>query len=389
MEGLPEPVETPVASRAERVGIRDRAKVVLGWVGDRIPGLVMAAGLAYVASGLGAWLGEEVLQLKSGPISGIPIAILLGALICNLVGVPEIYHRGLGFCILRLQRIAIVLLGLRLSFGAVGVIGLGALPVIIACILFALLLVPVMGKWVKLPARLTALIAVGTSICGVSAIMATAPAIKAKEGETSYAVACVAVFGMLATLIYPFIIASIVGTDPLAVGVFLGTAIHDTSQVTGAALAYQEMYNAPEVLNSATVVKIVRNLSMVLVLPLMAWIYNRVESSKKGPIQRWQQVVPVFVLGFLGMTLVRSFGDLGNRPFGLIEPAIWKAFLSFANTACVAFLTMVMAAIGLSTHFGKMRVLGVRPMVVGLSASLTVGLVSFGMIQLCAALGLF
>ncbi len=126
-----------------------------------------------------------------------------------------------------------------------------------------------------LPRRLGSLIAVGTSICGVSAIVATGPAIDAEEDEVSYAVACVTLFGLVALFTYPFLAHAIFGGDARKVGLFLGTAIHDTAQVAGAGLMYREQYRAPEALDTATVVKLTRNLCMAGVIPLMAALYHR------------------------------------------------------------------------------------------------------------------
>src|SRR5204862_7042642 len=119
------------------------------------------------------------------------------------------------------------------------------------CVGGALLFVPWFGAWAGLPPRLAALIAVGTGICGVTAIVATAPAIKAEEDEVSYAVACVAIFGMTSMLIHPWLAHFIFANDARAAGIFLGTAIHDTSQVAGAALTFSGRYQLPVALDVA------------------------------------------------------------------------------------------------------------------------------------------
>src|SRR3954469_22344164 len=122
-----------------------------------------------------------------------------------------------------------------------------------------------------LPRKLGTLMAVGTSICGVSAIVATAPIIEADEDETSYAVACITIFGLIALISYPFLAYHLFDpAHPTQAGIFLGTAIHDTSQVAGAGAAYAAQYKADAAMKTAITVKLVRNLSMSVLIPLMA-----------------------------------------------------------------------------------------------------------------------
>ncbi len=386
MEGVPElPAPKKTAAPAWRPG-----HVALEWVGQRVPGFALAALLATFANSLADWFGTSVLGYAHSPLSGVPLAILFGMILCNGVGVPAVFQSGLAVCMRQLQRLAIMLLGFRLSLGMVGAIGLDGLPIIIGCIVTALVVIPWLGMHVGLSKRLATLIAVGTSICGVSAIMAVAPTIDAEEEEVSYAVACVVIFGMLAMLAYPYVVPLLFGHDYGSAGIFFGTAIHDTAQVTGSALSFQQLHQAPEVLNTATVVKIIRNLSMVIVIPLMSAMFNRERASadKKRPFsQQIRQLVPLFIVGFLAMTLVRTIGDASAKPFGVLAPATWQSFLHAMDWASAWFLTIVMAAVGLSTGFAQLKRLGLRPFFVGLSAALIVGGVSFGLIRLRGALG--
>ena len=123
----------------------------------------------------------------------------------------------------------------------VGKDALIGLPVMVCTIATAMISVTLITKWMGLPRKLGTLIAVGTSICGVSAIVATAPIIEADENETSYAAACITIFGLMAMLCYPFVAHHVFDTAKQS-GVFFGTAIHDMSQATGAGLAYAQQY---------------------------------------------------------------------------------------------------------------------------------------------------
>jgi len=276
MEGPPDWADVPASWRAPVLpraaapsgNIGHRA---LDWLGEHAPGIVLAATLAWVAESGAQVVGARLLGYAKSPISGVPVAILLGLLVCNTAGLPASFKSGLRFCATTLLRTAIVLLGLRLSLGAAAGIGWQALPIVALCVLAALVLVPVIGRWAGVPPRLAALISVGTGICGVTAVVATAPALKAEEDEVSYAVACVALFGLAAMLVHPWIAQWVFAADARSAGFFLGTAIHDTSQVTGAALTYAGRFQAPEALNVATVTKLLRNLCLAGAIPLVAW----------------------------------------------------------------------------------------------------------------------
>jgi uncharacterized integral membrane protein (TIGR00698 family) len=242
-----------------------------------------------------------------------------------------------------------------------------------------------LGRLFHLPRRLAGLIAVGTSICGVSAIVAAAAAIEAEDDEVSYAVACVTLFGLLALFTYPFFAFWALGADPQLAGIFLGTAIHDTAQVSGAGLIYQQQYDAPDALNAATVTKLIRNTCMAAVIPLLAIVYVR--SSKKRARVNWHLAIPLFVPLFLLAAAARTVGDLGDRPFGLMSQEIWKDGLRAADWLSLWCLALAMVAVGLGTGLAKLRSLGLRPFAVGLATALLVGGVSLGLLTLARMLG--
>jgi uncharacterized integral membrane protein (TIGR00698 family) len=387
MEGVPEWPEPSEASveRTSRTTLQNQLHQIFAWLGMLCPGVALAMGLAFIGLRGAHWLGTSLLKSAHHPISPIMVALLLGLAIRNAIGLPAVYEGGLKFCLRHVLRFGIMLLGLRLSLAAVGQIGAVALPIIVGCIATALVLVSWINHALGLPRRLGSLIAVGTSICGVSAIVATAPVVEAEEDEVSYAVACVTLFGMLALFSYPFLAHWLFGGDIRMTGLFLGTAIHDTAQVAGAGLIYRQRYQVPEVLDTATVVKLVRNLFMAGVIPLMAMLYHRrgrgaAAASNTPP--NWHQVVPLFVIGFLAMAAIRSLGDLGARPFLVLDRGAWRGFLAGADITSGWCLATAMAGVGLGTGLAKLRVLGWRPLCVGLAASALVGSAGFGLITL-------
>jgi uncharacterized integral membrane protein (TIGR00698 family) len=389
MEGVPEWVDpAQTGERVERAPWQARGNELLELAGQLVPGLALAlalASLGHTLSGrIGGWLG-----LEASPLSPILVAILLGLALRNLLGLPRVYEAGLQLALRRVLRVGVALLGLRLSLGAVGELGLLALPVVAATIASALLLVGAVNRLLGLPRRLGTLVAVGTAICGNTAIVATAPAIGADEDEISYAVGCITVFGLLALLGYPFLAHGLFGADPRLAGLFLGTAIHDTAQVVGAGLLYLQQFGAPEALDAATVTKLVRNVFMVAVIPLVALRYRRAERAG-APAGRpaLGQAVPLFVLGFVALALLRTLGDLGAAPVGgLLSEASWEGLIGSLTALSSWCLTVAMASVGLGTHFARLRALGLRPLAVGLAAALSVGSVSALVLHGLAALG--
>jgi uncharacterized integral membrane protein (TIGR00698 family) len=385
MEGVPE-WPAPAARKAPP-GWQKRVGRSFERLGEFAPGMALALGLAVAGERLAHWFGTTVLRFGHSPISAVPVAVLLGLLVRNTVGLPAVYEPGLKVCVRFLLRVGIVLLGLRLSLGAVSLVGLVALPIIVACIASALVVVSWLGRVVRLPRRLAILIAVGTSICGVSAIVAAAATIDAQDDEVSYAVACITLFGLLALFTYPFFAFWACGGDAQTAGIFLGTAIHDTAQVAGAGLIYQQQYDAPEALNNAAVTKLVRNTCMAAVIPLIAIAYLRTKQERKAGRMSWHQAVPLFVPAFVVAAAVRTVGDLGGRPFGVLSGETWREWLSAADRLSGWFLALAMVAVGLGTGLGKLRNLGLKPFGVGLAAAVLVGGVSLGLLTIARTLG--
>ena len=138
--------------------------------------------------------------------------------------------------------------------------------------------------------------------------MATAPVIGAKKNEVSYAIANITLFGILSMLIYPYFADFYFEGEPLLIGLFLGTSIHETSQVAAAGLIYDQQFNSPETLNIATVTKLIRNTFLIIMIPLFAFLYNRGKTTEKK--YSIINIFPYFVLGFVGMIIIRNLGDL-------------------------------------------------------------------------------
>ncbi|MFO1407839.1 MAG: putative sulfate exporter family transporter [Steroidobacteraceae bacterium] len=346
---------------------------------NKLPGLLLALVLAVVGN-VAADAFSRAIGMSPGAISGIMVAIVLGLAISNFVGLPDALRPGVTYAVKGVLPIGIVLLGLKLSIVEVGAIGLRALPVLLVTIPTAVLVVGWLARRLGLTDRLGTLIAVGTSVCGNTAIVALSPVIGAKEEETSYAVACITAFGLLAMLTYPFVAHALFGGDSFAAGVFLGSAVHDTSQVAAAGMVYQDYYVDPRVLSVATVTKLERNLSMLVLVPMMAIRHHR-KSAEGGVAPPWYTMVPLFVVGFGAMAVLRTVGDLGERPFGFVTTDQWHAFLDLGKHGATYCLGIAMAGVGLGTRIADLRRIGFRPLGLALTSALLVGVVSATLIH--------
>ena len=346
-------------------------------------GVLLAAAVAWAAGHAATFVGESLLGFERSPVSDIMMAIVIGMLIANLLPLPRGLHGGLKFCASTVLRLGIMLLGIRLSLFGAGRFTLVALPFVIAAIAIGLTTVRYLGRRLGLSRELSGLIAVGTSICGCTAIVATAPLIRAREAEVSYAIACITVFGLAAMFGYPWLAHALFGDEPAMAGLFLGTSIHETAQVAGAGLMYESQYQAPLALDTATVTKLVRNLCMIAVIPLVGMLYAS-EGRAVGERKPLLSMVPWFIVGFALMSALRTAGDAGERPFGLLEPGTWDGVVLVLRDAAEKLLLVAMAAVGLTSMFAGLREIGLRPFLLGLLAAALIGVVSLGLIAAAA-----
>jgi len=348
-------------------------------------GIGLAVFISVAAGFVAEWFGVTVMGFSKSPVSAIMMAIVLGMLVANTVKLPESVQPGLKFCTSAILQIGIMLLGIRLSLIGAGQFTLVALPFVIAAIAIGLFTVGLLGRYLGLSRQLSGLIAVGTSICGCTAIVATAPLIKANESEVSYAVACITIFGLAAMFIYPLLAHQVFASQPELAGLFLGTSIHETAQVAGAGMMYEAQYNAPVALDIATVTKLVRNLCMIAVIPLVGILYGAERDTDDGSRINFLAMIPWFIVGFALMSAIRTVGDMGDRPFGILEPTRWTEIILFVRNAAARCLLVAMAAVGLTSMFAGILKIGLKPFALGLFAAVLIGGVSFALISWFAA----
>ena len=336
-----------------------------------LPGIILAFVLYSLSQGLNNIIGIELLGYDKSPISTAMIAILLGMLFGNIFKMRDNFVKGLDFTQSYILKLGIICLGIQLKpfefleFGAV------AIPLIIICIVTVLIVIKLLIKKLKIPTRMAYLISIGSTVCGTTAIMATAPVIGAKKNEVSYAIANITLFGILSMLIYPYFANYYFDAEPMFVGLFLGTSIHETSQVAAAGLIYDQQFNSQETLNIATVTKLIRNTFLVIMIPLFAFLYNRNNVVKKN--YSILAIFPYIVIGFVAMIILRNIGD---QFFLNSYSNLWLETVDIIKSSSKVFLTMAMAAIGLSTNLRDLKSMGYKPFLVGFIGMATVGLVS-------------
>jgi uncharacterized integral membrane protein (TIGR00698 family) len=343
-----------------------------------IPGIILAFVLYSLSQGMNNIIGIELLGYSKSPISTAMIAIIVGITLGNIFTIRESFLIGLDFTQKYILKLGIICLGIQLKpfeflkFGSV------AIPLIIICIISVLIVIKLLIKKLKISTKMAYLISIGSTVCGTTAIMATAPVIKANKSEVAYAIANMTIFGIVSMLIYPYFANIYFNGEPLFIGLFLGTAIHETSQVAAAGLIYDQQFNSPETLNIATVTKLIRNTFLVIMIPLFAFLYNRGKTKAKS--YSILEIFPYFVLGFIGMIIFRNIGDqvfLTDNTYHF-----WQSSILNIKDGAKIFLSMAMAAVGLSTNLKDLKSMGYKPFIVGFIAMMTVGLISIITIQL-------
>jgi uncharacterized integral membrane protein (TIGR00698 family) len=354
------------------------------WLTEHLPGIGLCVAIFSVANALSSFAGQAISGFN--PFTGSMLAIVGGILVANIFKPGPLYASGVRFCLKNVLRFAIVLIGIRLSLVEVGQLGAAGFPVVVAAVLTGVLGIELLGKVFGLPPKLAMLLGAGTSICGVTAVVSTAPVIDADEGEVAYAVANVTLFGLLGTLIYPYVVPYILPIGNQC-GLFLGTAIHDMAQLMGAAATYKDLYGDEAGFATAAITKMTRNLFLALVIPYFAWRTRETRVGKDHGAKR-PPLLPAFLVGFLGMSCLRTLGDStllsSGLALGFLSPERWTYLLHLVgkvigSTWLVGF---ALVGVGLNLKTEIFKGLGLKPFGVGLLGALLVGLTSLLTIKL-------
>lgn len=329
---------------------------------EHVPGwlLMVAVGV------LSMLLSNLVVAGGKHPLEATALAVIIGILARNLGLVPALFHDG----IKQFEKPLIwgvILIGATLNFKDIGSQGPQMLTIILVTMTVSYFIIYILGRLFNLSPTLSTLLSVGTTICGGSAIAVTAPLIKAKEEETSYAIGTITLWGLAAILFYPPIAKSF-GAGDVAFGVFAGTAIHATPQVVGAGFIFSDLAG-----KTATAVKLVRNCFMApLAFLIAAWFtrtYLQAAAREKRRVN-WTKAFPWFLFGYFVMAGLNTAGYFSTEGVGGLT---WVG----------RFLIVIsMAGIGLNTAFSAFKNVGFKPLLVGFLGALVVAACSIVMISL-------
>ncbi|MCL2516840.1 MAG: putative sulfate exporter family transporter [Microbacteriaceae bacterium] len=327
----------------------------------RIPGLVLCIAVALVATGLGRLV----------PVIGAPVfGILIGALVASFLRPGARTDAGAGWAGKYVLQASVVVLGSGLSLAQVLNTGWHSLPIMLGTLTVALGGGWLIGRALGLPVDVRTLIAVGTGICGASAIAATQSVIRAKANDVAYAIGTIFTFNVVAVLAFPFI-GHALGLSDHAFGLWAGTAINDTSSVVAAAFSF-----SPAAGDYGIIVKLTRTL-MIIPITIAIAVYRRRQAARAAAVSgadasapvpwSWKSVVPQFLIWFVVVVIVNSLG---------LIPAAWHPALSTLGTFMI---TAALTGIGLGTRLRILKQAGIRPLALGALLWVLVALASLGL----------
>lgn len=345
------------------------------------PGVGLCAAIA-----IPCWFLGEALPVVGGPV----FAILIGMVIALWWKQPArgTVQDGIAFTAKKVLQYAVILLGFGLNLAQIAAVGAESLPIILTTIATALIVGYILYRVLSVDSAIATLIAVGSSICGGSAIAATAPVIRAKDEQVAQAISVIFLFNVVAALIFPTL-GGMLGMSNEGFGLFAGTAVNDTSSVTAAAAAWDGMHPGSNALDDATIVKLTRTLAIIPITLALGIVMARKESAdesasnaqaasepsstrRKDPLGNFslKRAFPMFILFFLVASLITTIAVAAGADAAVFAPL--KALSKF-------FIVMAMAAIGLNTDLVKLVKSGAKPLLMGLICWICIAAASLGM----------
>lgn len=325
-----------------------------------------------------AWLLGKVFPI----IGGAVIAILAGMVITLFLKDKSGFEAGIKFTSKKILQWAVILLGFGMNLMVIVETGKQSLPIIVSTIATSLVISYVLHRVMHIPGKISTLVGVGSSICGGSAIAATAPVIDADDEEVAQAISVIFFFNVLAALLFPTM-GQMLGFSHdtgEAFGIFAGTAVNDTSSVTAAASTWDSMWGlGSATLDTAVTVKLTRTLAIIPITLVLAFLRTRKEkNSEQGKKVDLKQIFPMFILYFVLAsvitTVVYSVFTEGSAGY-----AAASAVFSFLKDVSKFFIVLAMAAIGLNTDIVKLVKTGGKPIVMGFCCWVGITVVSLAM----------
>lgn len=311
-----------------------------------------------------AWYLGQLLPVVGGPV----FAILAGMIITLFIKNKDSVKTGVTFTSKKILQYAVILLGFGMNLTDILMRGRQSLPIIISTITTSLVISFILCKLMKIPSKISTLVGVGSSICGGSAIAATAPVIDADDEEVAQAISVIFLFNVIAALIFPALGAAL-GLSNEGFGLFAGTAINDTSSVTAAASAWDGIH-ASNTLDTAAIVKLTRTLAIIPITLVLAFIRTRREEKNTESSQTKVSLTKIFPFFILFFVLASVITTVFNLPSAVTDPL---------KTLSKFFIVMAMGAIGLNTNIVTLVKSGGKPIFMGLCCWIGIAFVSLGM----------
>ncbi|MET0017484.1 putative sulfate exporter family transporter [Oscillibacter sp.] len=324
----------------------------MGFLKKNGPGLLVCLAIA-----VPSWLLGKCFPVVGGAV----IAILAGMVVTMFLRDKSRLESGIKFASKKILQWAVVLLGFGLNLRVIAQTGRQSLPIILCTITTSLVIAFALHKVLHIPGKISTLVGVGSSICGGSAIAATAPVIDADDEEVAQAISVIFFFNVLAAVLFPAF-GSLLGfstTSGEAFGIFAGTAVNDTSSVTAAAATWDSMWNlGTATLDKAVTVKLTRTLAIIPITMVLALVRTRREKAAggEGKAVNFRSIFPFFILYFIAASVITTLALRLGVPAAVFTPV--KELSKF-------FIVLAMAAIGLNSNLVKLVRTGGKPIVLG------------------------
>lgn len=321
-----------------------------------------------------AWFLGKLVPVVGGPV----FAIIAGMIITLLIKDKSRFSSGITFTSKKVLQYAVILLGFGLNLATILKTGKQSLPVIVSTIATSLIVAFALCKLMKIPSKISTLIGVGSSICGGSAIAATAPVIEADDEEIAQSISVIFLFNVVAALIFPTL-GGALGLSNEGFGLFAGTAVNDTSSVTAAASAWDGIHNS-NTLDTATIVKLTRTLAIIPITLVLAFVRMRREkksSDSTGSEKKidFKKIFPMFIIYFIVASIITTVVTTvfaGNLT--VLDGA--NSVFGFLKDLSKFFIIMAMAAIGINTNIVKLVKSGGKPIFMGFCCWVAIAAVS-------------
>ena len=351
----------------------------------KLAGIALCAAVAAAATLVGKLhIGGFSMEIVGAPV----LSILSGMLIT--MAVPTLapsaaFKDGIRYTSKKILQYAVIILGFSLNLATIAKMGSQSLPVILSTISASLITAFLMMKLLKLDGKVACLIGVGSSICGGSAVAATAPVIEADDEQVAQAISVIFLFNVIAAFIFPTLGYNL-GFGSEGFAIFAGTAVNDTSSVTAVASTAEGLYGVEGILSSAVTVKLVRTLAIIPITVSIALFraWQAKKSGEKSADFSVKKIFPWFILYFVAASVISSLvAVLPESGFTAFYSA---SFVKAMKWLAKFFIAMAMCAIGLNTNLVKLVKNGGKPITLGFCCWLMISLTS---IAVQYALGIF